>query len=149
MMFGLAYPQERVISSSPVTDRGSHRSPWAIYHSDHIGNSCDTRRAEDVVVVPFDRGATKTRGEDDLCGRSGRSRHDGYSLVRRHLPDITSASGLASPVRARSSYVIREDFLQIDLSRVTPSETLKHLRAVVSKAPHRLTPIDDKKGVRG
>lgn len=45
--------------------------------------------------------------------------------------------------------VSREDFLEIDLSRITPSETLKHLRAVVSKAPYRLTPIDDKKGVRG
>jgi restriction system protein len=45
--------------------------------------------------------------------------------------------------------VHREDFMQIDLSRITPSETLKHLRAVMSKAPHRLTPINDKYGVRG
>lgn len=45
--------------------------------------------------------------------------------------------------------VSRADFLEIDLSRITPSETLKYLGAVVSKAPHRLTPIDDKKGVRG
>jgi restriction system protein len=44
--------------------------------------------------------------------------------------------------------VSRDDFLEIDLSRITPSETLKHLRAVVSKAPHRLTPIGDMKGVR-
>ncbi|WP_156096739.1 hypothetical protein [Amycolatopsis jejuensis] len=45
--------------------------------------------------------------------------------------------------------VDRADFLDIDLSRITPSETVKHLRAVVSKSPHRPTPIDDKKGVRG
>ncbi|WP_328609357.1 hypothetical protein OG943_09590 [Amycolatopsis sp. NBC_00345] len=52
-------------------------------------------------------------------------------------------------VRLVALAVSREDFLDIDLSRITPSETLKHLRAVVSKSPHRLTPIDDKKGVRG
>jgi restriction system protein len=52
-------------------------------------------------------------------------------------------------VRLVALAVSREDFLDIDLSRITPSETLKHLRAVVSKTPHRLTPIDDKKGVRG
>lgn len=52
-------------------------------------------------------------------------------------------------VRLVALAVNRADFLEIDLARITPSETLKHLRAVVSKAPYRMTPIDDKKGVRG
>ena len=43
----------------------------------------------------------------------------------------------------------RGDFESIDLAHVTPVETLKHLKAVVSKNPHALTPIDLPDGVRG
>ena len=45
--------------------------------------------------------------------------------------------------------VDRETFTSIDLSRITPSETLKHLNAVVSKNPYALGGIDTSHGVRG
>jgi restriction system protein len=43
----------------------------------------------------------------------------------------------------------RDRFLDIDLSRVTPSETLRHLDANLSKNPHGLVGIDLGQGVRG
>lgn len=43
----------------------------------------------------------------------------------------------------------RESFESFDLSNVVPSETLRHLKASVSKSPFDLVPIDDSKGVRG
>lgn len=73
---------------------------------------------------------------------------DSISLVGG-VNHVDPAIGQPLFTRLIALAVSREDFLQIDLSRITPSETLRHLRAVVSKAPHRLTPIDDKKGVRG
>lgn len=73
---------------------------------------------------------------------------DSISLVGG-VNHVDPAVGKDVFVRLIALAVSREDFLQIDLSRITPSETLKHLRAVVSKAPWRLAPIDDKKGVRG
>jgi restriction system protein len=42
----------------------------------------------------------------------------------------------------------RERFLSIDLSRVNPAETLRHLNAVMSKDPWSLVPIDLGRGVR-
>ncbi len=73
---------------------------------------------------------------------------DSISLVGG-VNHVDPAVGKDVFVRLIALAVDRADFLEIDLARITPSETLKHLRAVVSKAPHRLTPIDDKKGVRG
>lgn len=81
--------------------------------------------------------------ESDRAGKI-----DSISLVGG-VNHVDPAVGTDIFVRLIALAVSREDFLQIDLSRITPSETLKHLRAVVSKTPHRLTPIDDKKGVRG
>jgi restriction system protein len=45
--------------------------------------------------------------------------------------------------------VDRRTFSSIDLSRVTPTETLKYLKAVVSKNPHTLVRVDTSAGVRG
>jgi restriction system protein len=78
--------------------------------------------------------------------RSGKI--DSISLVGG-VNHVDPATGKDVFTRLVALAVNRADFLEIDLSRITPSETLKHLRAVMSKAPHRLTPIDDKKGVRG
>ncbi|MFG1638654.1 hypothetical protein ACGFMK_00035 [Amycolatopsis sp. NPDC049252] len=80
--------------------------------------------------------------ESDRAGKI-----DSISLVGG-VNHVDPAVGQDVFVRLIALAVSREDFLQIDLARITPSETLKHLRAVVSKTPHRLTPIDDKKGVR-
>jgi restriction system protein len=43
----------------------------------------------------------------------------------------------------------RATFDGIDLAQVTPQETLKHLKAVVSKNPHGLVAIELNRGVRG
>jgi restriction system protein len=45
--------------------------------------------------------------------------------------------------------VDRAEFEALDLAHVTPAETLKHLKAVVSKNPHALIPIEITSGVRG
>jgi restriction system protein len=45
--------------------------------------------------------------------------------------------------------VDRRTFSSIDLARVTPAETLKYLKAVVSKNPQALVRIDTSAGVRG
>ncbi|WP_380044338.1 hypothetical protein [Kribbella deserti] len=45
--------------------------------------------------------------------------------------------------------VDRRKFSSIDLTRVTPAETLKYLKAVVSKNPHALVRVDTSAGVRG
>jgi restriction system protein len=44
--------------------------------------------------------------------------------------------------------VDRSTFEDIDLRRVAPAETLRHLGAVVSKNPHAFTPIKLAPGVR-
>ncbi|WP_370947021.1 hypothetical protein AB5J62_05550 [Amycolatopsis sp. cg5] len=75
-------------------------------------------------------------------------RIDSISLVGG-VNHVDAATGQDVFVRLVALAVAREDFARIDLARITPSETMKHLRAVVSKAPYRLTPIDDRKGVRG
>jgi restriction system protein len=76
------------------------------------------------------------------------SRIDSISLIGG-VNHIDPATGQDAFVRLVALAVAREDFARIDLARITPSETMRHLRAVVSKAPYRLTPIDDRKGVRG
>jgi restriction system protein len=81
--------------------------------------------------------------ESDRAGRI-----DSISLVGG-VNHVDAATGQDVFVRLVALAVAREDFARIDLARITPSETMKHLRAVVSKAPYRLTPIDDRKGVRG
>jgi restriction system protein len=45
--------------------------------------------------------------------------------------------------------VDRRTFSSIDLARVTPAETLKYLKAMVSKNPHALVRVDTSAGVRG
>lgn len=44
--------------------------------------------------------------------------------------------------------VARERFTAINLGKVEPAETLRHLNAVISKDPWRLVAIDTGRGVR-
>lgn len=81
--------------------------------------------------------------ESDRAGRI-----DSISLVGG-VNHVDAATGQDVFVRLVALAVAREDFARIDLARITPSETMKHLHAVVSKAPYRLAPIDDRNGVRG
>lgn len=60
--------------------------------------------------------------------------------------DPATGRDTATPLIAVA--VERSTFEEIDLRRVTPAETLRHLGAVVSKNPHALTPIKLAPGVR-
>lgn len=78
-----------------------------------------------------------------------RLRHvETISLVAA-VEHIDRATGrrVATPVAAVA--VPRSEFESLDLGHVTPAETLKHLKAVVSTNAHALKPVDLSAGVRG
>lgn len=62
---------------------------------------------------------------------------------------IDPATGHPTTTPLVAAAVHRASFEEINLARVTPAETLKHLKAVVSKNPFALTPIAISDGVRG
>lgn len=62
---------------------------------------------------------------------------------------IDPATGQPTTTPLVAAAVHRDTFEEINLARVTPAETLKHLKAVVSKNPYALTPIAISDGVRG
>lgn len=62
---------------------------------------------------------------------------------------LDSATGRKKVTPLVAVAVDRAEFEALDLAHVTPAETLKHLKAVVSKNPHALTPIEITSGVRG
>ncbi|QJU52781.1 hypothetical protein SCB71_05430 [Herbiconiux sp. KACC 21604] len=80
-----------------------------------------------------------------------RSLHEVFEADRRGLIQAISlelGTETISPATGREIYVpfvvasvARAPFMELDLSAVTPSATLEHLRAVVSKNPFALTPI--------
>ncbi|HEY3832830.1 MAG TPA: hypothetical protein VGO03_11090 [Acidimicrobiia bacterium] len=63
--------------------------------------------------------------------------------------DINKATGRREQVDLLAVAVDRETFLTFDLSNVVPRETLRLLKATVSKDPFGLAAIDTSKGVRG
>lgn len=63
-----------------------------------------------------------------------------------HIDPATGRSK-TTPLVAVAAH--RGEFEELDLAHVTPAETLKHLKAAVSKNPHALAPIDLGSGVRG
>jgi restriction system protein len=80
-----------------------------------------------------------------------RSLHEVFEADRRGLVQAISlelGTETISPATGREVYVpfvvasvARGPFMELDLSAVTPSATLEHLRAVVSNNPFALTPI--------
>jgi restriction system protein len=64
----------------------------------------------------------------------------------QHLDPATGRTTTTSLVAVA---VDRAEFEALELAHVTPAETLKHLKADVSKNPHALTPIETTSGVRG
>lgn len=62
---------------------------------------------------------------------------------------IDSATGRTKTTPLIALAVERSEFEALDLAHVTPTETLKHLKAVVSKNPYALIPIELTSGVRG
>jgi restriction system protein len=72
---------------------------------------------------------------------------DSISLVGS-VPHVNPATGKDTTTPLVAAAVDRATFAEIDLRRVAPAETLRHLGAVVSKNPHALTPITLTAGVR-
>ena len=62
---------------------------------------------------------------------------------------INAGTGLPDQVDLLAVAVDRATFVSFDLTRVVPAETLKILKATVSKDPFGLARIDTSKGVRG
>jgi restriction system protein len=63
--------------------------------------------------------------------------------------DVNPATGQMTWIPFVAVAADREAFGAFDLSNVVPHATLLHLKALVSKNPHELNPIDDSRGVRG
>lgn len=72
---------------------------------------------------------------------------DSISLVGS-VAHVDPATGKDTTTPLIAVAVDRATFAEIDLRRVAPAETLRHLGAVVSKNPHALTPIKLTAGVR-
>ena len=130
-------------------------------------------RPEDIPTVKAYK-YTKARDEISETTQSAKEQRDRYTalvhaIVLRtlhevwesdrlgHVETISLTAGVehidpatgrptTTPLVAVAAH--REDFEKIDLAKVTPVETLKHLKAVVSKNPHALAPIDLSDGVR-
>lgn len=72
---------------------------------------------------------------------------DSISLIGS-VAHIDPATGKDTTTPLVAVAVDRRTFADIDLRRVAPAETMRHLGAVVSKNPHVLTPITLAPGVR-
>ncbi|MCA0143350.1 hypothetical protein [Blastococcus sp. LR1] len=72
---------------------------------------------------------------------------DSISLVGS-VSHVDPATGKDTATPLVAAAVDRRTFEDVDLSRVAPAETMRHLGAVVSKNPHALTPITLAPGVR-
>jgi restriction system protein len=72
---------------------------------------------------------------------------DSISLVGS-VSHVDPATGKDTKTALVAVAVDRRKFEEIDLSRVAPAETLRHLGAVVSKNPHAFTPIKLAPGFR-
>ena len=62
--------------------------------------------------------------------------------------DIDPATGKMERVALLSVAVDRDSFQSYDLSKVVPLATLQHMKALISKSPFDLIPIDQSRGVR-
>ncbi|GAB3362246.1 MULTISPECIES: hypothetical protein [Amycolatopsis] len=117
------------------------------------------RSSDEITETKLTQRDIATRYADLINNMTLRTVHEVWESDRAGTIDSISLAGGVNhvdPAVGKDVFVQlvalavdRAGFVDIDLSRITPSETLKHLRAIVSKTPHRLTPIDDKNGVRG
>jgi len=80
---------------------------------------------------------------------SDRAGHVGTISLTGYVEHVDPATGKETRTPLVALAAERDRFLDIDLSRVTPSETLRHLNANLSKNPLELVGIDLGQGVRG
>lgn len=78
-----------------------------------------------------------------------RAGHLSYVSLSAGVEHIDPATGQERRTPLIALAVRREDFEELNLARVTPAETLKHLNAVLSKNAHAFAPISVPDGVRG
>ncbi len=80
---------------------------------------------------------------------SDRLGHVDTISLTAHVEHIDPATGRPTTTPLVAVAADRAAFVSIDLAHVTKAETLKHLKAVVSKNPHALAAIELTSGVRG
>lgn len=77
-----------------------------------------------------------------------RDGHVGMIALTAVVSHLDPALGKPAVTPIAAVAATREEFQQINLAKVTPIETLRHLKAVISKSPADLTPIERSPGVQ-
>jgi restriction system protein len=114
--------------------------------SDEITTTAQTQKEQKERYAALVNNMTlRTLHEVWEADRGGKV--DSISLVGS-VSHVDPATGKDTMTALVAVAVDRRTFEEIDLSRVAPAETLRHLGAVVSKNPHALTPIKLAPGVR-
>lgn len=111
-----------------------------------------TKASDEITASPLSQKETKDRYAGVVSNVALRSLHEVFEADRRGLihgisleivtETISPATGRTVHVTLAAVAVSREQFLELELSEVTPSATLDHLGAVVSKNPYGLVAVD-------
>lgn len=114
--------------------------------SDEITTTAQTQREQkDRYAALVNNMTLRTLHEVWEADRGGKV--DSISLVGS-VAHVDPATGQDTATPLVAVAVDRRRFEELDLSRVAPTETMRHLGADVSKQPHALTPIKLAPGVR-
>lgn len=111
-----------------------------------VGTQQPLKEQKERFANLLDCVALRTLHEVWEADRDGKVRS--ISLVAG-VEHIDPALGVETVTPLLAVAVQREDFLKIDLSRATPSESLKYLNATVSKDPRGLKAVEVLPGVKG
>jgi restriction system protein len=114
--------------------------------SDEITSTSQTQKEQKERYAALVNNMT-LRTLHEVWESDRRSKVDSISLIGS-VSHVDPATGKDTATPLVAVAVDRATFTDIDLSRVAPAETLRHLGAVVSKNPHALTPIKLAAGVR-
>ena len=111
-----------------------------------------TKTSDEITTTPLSQKACKDRYTNALLQVGLRSLHEVFEADRRGLIRTVAlqvGTDTTDPATGRKGWIPllavgaeRDSFLDLDLSNVVPSATLKHLGAVVSKNPYELAAID-------
>ncbi|MGA4692721.1 MAG: hypothetical protein ACI38R_04545 [Rhodococcus sp. (in: high G+C Gram-positive bacteria)] len=116
------------------------------------------KASDEIVRTPLSATDLKRRYNNAVNQVALRTAHEVFEADREAVIDAVSLTVVADavdPATGRDATVAllqlavdRETFMALDLSRVEPAQTLKHLSAAVSKNPYGLVPLAGT-GVRG
>ncbi|MBA3403874.1 MAG: hypothetical protein H0U13_04165 [Gemmatimonadaceae bacterium] len=118
-----------------------------------------TKAKDETTAVPQSPKEQRQRYADLVSNSTLRTMHEIWESDRHGHVKTISLTGLVEHVDAATGRdarttlmavaASREQFEQLDLSRVKPADTLRHLNASVSKDMHALVPIGSATSVRG